>query len=293
MIESKSIANRLFNVGNYIILALFAILCVFPMINVVAISFSDRSAAVGGFVLLWPIRFTLASYELVAKTSLVFSSFVVSVQRTVIGTALGMAVTILTSYPLSKTESEFRGRRYLTWLLLFAMLFSGGLIPWWLVIRQIGLLNKIWALIIPGALSIWNVILLTNFFREIPQDLDDAASVDGATHWYKLLRVYIPLSTPALATLTLFTTVGHWNSWFDGMILINNINLQPLQTIMRQIVINLDLSQMTKDPASLALYSDRSMRAATIVVATLPILVVYPFIQRYFVAGIRLGAVKG
>jgi putative aldouronate transport system permease protein len=173
------------------------------------------------------------------------------------------------------------------------MLFSGGLIPWWLVIRQLGLLNKVWALIIPGALSVWNVILMMNFFREIPQDLDDAASVDGASHWYKLLRVYLPLSTPAIATLTLFTAVGHWNSWFDGMILINNVNLQPLQTVMRQIVINLDLSQMTKDPAQLALYSDRSMRAATIVVATVPILVVYPFIQRYFVAGIRLGAVKG
>ena len=150
MVESTSVGGRVFNVFNYVLLALLAVICVFPMINVLAVSFSDRSAAVGGFVTIWPIRFTLASYELVAKTSLVFSSFVVSVQRTVVGTALGMAVTILTAYPLSKTESEFRGRRYITWLLLFALLFNGGLIPWWLVIRQLGLLNKIWSLIIPG-----------------------------------------------------------------------------------------------------------------------------------------------
>jgi ABC-type glycerol-3-phosphate transport system permease component len=183
------------------------------------------------------------------------------------------------------------------WLLLFAMLFSGGLIPWYLNIRDLGLLDTIWALVLPGMLPIWSVILTMNFFREMPSELDDAAFIDGATHWSLLFRIYLPMSTPVLATVTLFAMVGHWNAWFDGTILINKMDLVPLQTYMRRVVILGNLRQFMEsviyDSEDFLNFSDRSLKAAQIFVATVPILVAYPFLQRYFIHGIRLGAVKG
>jgi putative aldouronate transport system permease protein len=179
------------------------------------------------------------------------------------------------------------------WMLIVAMLFNGGLIPWFLVIRGLGLLNSLWALILPGALPIWNVILLMNFFREIPQELEEAAIIDGASHWNILFHIYLPLSVPALATLVLFAAVTHWNSWFDGMILIMDNAKYPMMTFLRTVVVDMNLQILSINPEDLYNLSDRSVRAANIFIATLPILLVYPFLQRYFIHGIRLGAVKG
>ena len=156
--------------------------------------------------------------------------------RVALGTSLQMVITNLTAYPLAKASQKFKGRNIFMWLLLIGLFTDWGLIPWWLVVRQLGLYNSMWGLVIPPALAPWSVIILMNFFRDIPSDLDDAASVDGASHWTKLFQIYIPLSTPALATLALFAVVFHWNSWFDGMVLINDISKQPLQTFLRTIV---------------------------------------------------------
>lgn len=292
MVEDKSLSWRTFKFFNYACLAVLAALCVVPLWHFLAVSFSDRSAALGGFVTLWPIRLTTASYQQVLHTGLFFQTFFVSLERVVLGTSLQMIVTILTAYPLAKAAKKFKGRDVFMWLLLIGMFTNWGLIPWWLVVRNLGLYNSIWALVIPYGLAPWNVIILMNFFRDIPSELDDAASVDGASHWTKLFQIYLPLSVPALATLTLFSIVFHWNSWFDGMVLINDVTMQPLQTFLRTIVVALDVTNLTIDPTSAQLYSDRAIRAASIFLSIVPVLLIYPVLQRYFVTGIRLGSVK-
>ena len=293
MVEDRGWGSKLFDILNIAFLVLFAFLCMLPLIHVFAVSLSSRAASSGEFVTLWPIGFNVRNYVEVLQSPQFFTVLWVSVRRTVIGTALNMALVVLTAYPLSRTAYEFRGRNIFMWIVLFAMLFSGGLIPWFLVIRNLGLINKLWALILPGALPIWSTIMMMNFFRDIPKEIEEAAIIDGASHWRILWNVYLPLSLPALATLTLFAAVGHWNSWFDGMILMTQPEGRPLQTILRNIVVELDVSDLALNWQELSKISDRSARAATIFVSTVPILIVYPFLQRYFISGIRLGAVKG
>jgi putative aldouronate transport system permease protein len=292
MVEDKSFGWRLFKGSNYLLLTLIGLICIVPLLHFLSVSFSDRAAATGGFVTLWPIRFTTASYTQVLQTGLYFQTFLVSIKRVVLGTTVQMVVTVLMAYPLSKSTRIFKGRDVFMWLLLIGMLTNFGLIPWWLTIRKVGLYNTIWALVIPPALAPWNVIIMMNFFREIPADLDDAASVDGASHWVRLFQIYLPLSTPALATLTLFSAVFHWNSWFDGMVLINNLADQPLQTFLRTIVIAGDISSVAVDPRAAVMASDRAIRAASIFLTIVPVLLIYPLLQRYFVTGIKLGSVK-
>lgn len=293
MIQEKSLGSRLFDIANYLFLLLFGLACLFPMVHIVAVSLSNRAASMGGFVTLWPIGTTLQNYLEILQAGPVYKAFMVSIYRTVFGTALNMAMTVLAAYPLSKTNAELKGRSIFMWFVLIAMLFNGGLIPWFLVIRNLGLLNSLWALILPGALPIWNVILLMNFFREIPKELEEAAIIDGASYWGTLIYIYLPLSVPALATLTLFAAVFHWNAWFDGMILIMDNAKYPIMTFLRTVVVDMNLQILSVNMEDIFNLSDRSIRAANIVVATLPILIVYPFLQRYFIHGIRLGAVKG
>jgi len=293
MVIEKNWANRLFDFSNYLLLTLLGLACLLPMIHIIAVSLSNRSASMGGFVTLWPIGFTWQNYAEIMAAGPVYQAFLVSVQRTVFGTLINMALTVLAAYPLSKTPQEFKGRNWFMWILVVALLFNGGLIPWFLVVRNLGLLNSLWALILPGALPIWNVILLMNFFREIPKELEEAAIIDGASYWDTLWHIFLPLSVPALATLTLFAAVGHWNAWFDGMILITKNAQYPIMTFLRTVVIDMNLQILSVNNEDIYNLSDRSIRAANIVVATLPILLVYPFLQRYFIHGIRLGAVKG
>ena len=228
MIEERGVGSILFDIINHILVITLSILCIVPMVHLLAVSFSDRAAAVGGFVTFWPIRFTTESYEKVLQAGAFYSSFTISVQRTVLGTALNMLMTVLVAYPLSKSAVHFKGRNVFMWLFLFAMFFSGGLIPWFLVIRSLKMLNTLWALIIPSAVPIWNVILMMNFFRDIPKELEEAAIIDGASQWRVLWDVFLPVSLPSLATLTLFAAVNHWNAWFDGMILMLDPRKYPL-----------------------------------------------------------------
>jgi putative aldouronate transport system permease protein len=294
MVGEKNWGSRLFDVANHVFLILFAAACLFPMIHILAVSFSDRAASTGGFVTVWPIRFTTANYEKILQARAIYTAAWVSVQRTVVGTLLNLLLTILTAYPLSKSAQVWKGRNIFVWIVVFSMFFGGGLIPWFLVIRSLGLLNTVWALILPGALPVWNVILTMNFFRDVPRELEEAAIIDGASHWRILWDVYVPISVPALAVMTLFSAVGHWNSWFDGMVLMSRTTLYPLQTFLRSVVVTMNLSMLlTMDAKTMYEISDRSARAATILISTIPILIVYPFVQRYFIVGIKLGAVKG
>jgi putative aldouronate transport system permease protein len=295
MIEDQSWGWRMFKVFNYVVLIILGLVCIFPLIHFLAVSFSDRAATVGGLVTLWPVRFTTASYELVLNAPLFYRSLFTSVLRIILGVSLQMMVTILMAYPLSKSDRVFKGRNLFMWLLLIGLFTDWGIIPWWMVIRSLGLIDSLAALVIPSALVPYSVVLMMNFFREIPQELDDAARIDGASHWRRLFKIYIPLAVPSIATLTLFSVVFHWNSWFDGMVLIYDVNKLPLQTFLRSVVIGLDTSNLALQPTSsqFLLYSDRSIRAASIFLSIVPVLLLYPLLQRYFVTGIKLGSVKG
>jgi putative aldouronate transport system permease protein len=293
MIESRDWKNTTFHVTNYTLLLLFAVLCFLPLMHIFAVSLSDRASADGGFVTLFPLNFTVANYREIFQAGTVYRAFWVSTQRTIFGTLINVVMTILAAYPLSKTAKEFKGRNIFMGFFLFAMLFSGGLIPWFLVINNLKMINTMWALILPGAVPIFNVILLMNFFRDVPKELDEASVIDGASHWQKLWNIYLPISIPAIATITLFAAVGHWNSWFDGMVLMTKNEMYPLQTFLRTVVVEQNIQSLGIDMLTLDQVSSRSVKAATIFVSTIPILLVYPLLQGYFVSGIKLGSVKG
>jgi len=292
MIRDSNWSSRLFDASNYVFLTVFALLCLAPMVHIFAVSLSGRAPATGGFVSFWPIDFTLENYQEVMGSRTFLRSFLISVTRVLTGASLNMILIILTAYPLSKTPRAFRGRTIFIWFFVFAMLFDGGLIPSFMVVRSLGLLNTLGALILPNAVPIFSVILMMNFFRDVPKELEESAVIDGASHWKVLWYIYLPLSLPAIATLTLLSSVNHWNAWFDGLIYMTDTANYPMQTFLRTVVVELDLTKIGIDPRDLQRLSDRAIRGAQIVVATVPILVVYPFLQRYFISGIKLGAVK-
>ena len=286
-------SRRLFMVANGFLLVLLALACLFPLVHVLAISFSGGPAVAAGKVVLWPVDFTTAAYDFALSRPAFRSAFVVSVQRVILGTAVNMLLTVLVAYPLSRENSAFPSRTVYTWFFIVTMLVSGGLIPLYMVVRWTGLLDSIWALVLPSAVPVFNVVLLMNFFRGLPRELEEAAFVDGASHWEVLFRIYLPLSMPALATLTLFSFVMHWNSWFDGLIFMNSPDNYPLQSYLQTLVIGQDISQFSMDAALLQLVSNDTFKAAQIFIGALPILLLYPFLQRYFVKGIVMGSVKG
>ena len=293
-----SITERTIRVAIHVALILAAFLCLLPIINVLATSFSSRSAVEAGRVTLWPVDFTLSSYEFILTKSAFVRAFVISVQRVVLGTSLSLVLILLVAYPLSKESSQFRMRTVYSWVFLLTILFSGGLIPTYMTVRTTGILDTIWALVLPGAVPVFYVILMLNFFRRLPKEIEDSASIDGAGHMTILIRMFIPLSPAAIATITLFTAVGHWNAWFDALIYMNSAEHYPLQTYLRAMIQKMQgmLDQTVPDTEQWELLdkiSDRTAVAAQIFVGMLPIVTIYPFLQRYFIKGMVLGSVKG
>lgn len=285
--------RKLFLTFNYTFLFVASLLCLLPLLHVFAISFSSPSAAASGDVQIWPIDWNFDSYWHVLAKKEFTLAFWVSIKRVILGTLVNTILTFLAAYPLSKESRHFRWRTVYVWFFVLTMLFSGGLIPWYVTIQSTGLIDTIWALILPNAVPVFNVILLLNFFRGLPKELEESAKIDGAGHFVILWKIYIPLSVAAVATITLFAMVGHWNSWFDGIVLMNRPEHYPLQSYLQTVVIQQDLTQLTSEEVErLARLSDRTNRAAQIMIAALPILLVYPFLQRYFIKGITLGSVK-
>lgn len=275
-------------------LILLALISFYPMWYTFIISFSDKTYVEAGRVWAWPIGFNLKSYKKILEDEVFFGAIWVSVKRVVIGCALNMLLLVLTAYPLCLPEKRFPEGRYFKWFLMVNMFFSGGLIPSYVLMRQYGLFDSFWSMILPGALSIWNVILMMNFFRNIPYELNESASIDGANPLQILFRVYVPLCIPSLACMLLFHFVGHWNSYFDGLLYINDVTKQPLQTYIYSVSVKIDYATMTSEQIiALLETSDKTLNAAKIIVAMTPILCVYPFIQKYFTTGMMLGAVKG
>jgi putative aldouronate transport system permease protein len=288
----KNSTYRIFYGFNIFLLLLVSVLCVLPILHIFAVSLSGKSAAEGNLVTFFPIDFNLDSYTETLKNGNFISAIRISVLRALIGTGMAMMVIILTAFPLSRNSREFAPRNRYVWFFLIIMIFHAGLIPSYLLIQKIHLIGSFWVYILPHLLSVWNVILMMNFFRTIPKELDEAAIVDGASSFRILGSVYLPISMPAIATISLFSMVGHWNNWFDGMLYMRSPEQWPLATLLQTIVVALDLSKAGINYEDLQQLSNRSLKAAQIFIAMLPILAVYPFLQRYFVKGMVLGAVK-
>lgn len=292
MITSKRLQDRIIDWFIALFLLALGISTLLPLINTLAISLSERAAVSGGMVKLTPVGFNLTAYEYILQDTKFWRAFGISVLRVTLGGLLNFALAVLTAFPLSRSEKAFPGRNIFIWMFVFGMILNVGIVPWYLTIAQYKLIDTIWALVLPGAVPIWNVIILMNFFRNIPKELDEAARIDGANPWQLLWHIYLPTSLPALATITLFSIVGHWNSFFDGLILMNNPDNYPLQTYIQQLVIA-DRPILHGGQAQLMVkLSNATLNAAKLFVAMIPILIIYPFLQRYFVRGIMLGAVK-
>lgn len=275
-------------------IAALSLLCVLPFIHVLAVSLSENAAVMGGMVILWPVRFTLENYVYVLERSAFWRAFAVTIERVAIGLPLGLFLCITAAYPLSKPGHKLKFRTGYVWFFFFTMLFSGGLIPSYLVIRNLNLLDNIFALILPGVVNVFNIILMLNFFRQVPVELEEAATVDGASQFRILWQIYLPVSLPSLATVTLFIVVGHWNAWFDGLIYMNKATNYPMQSYLHTIISSLSFQNTSAtDLQRLAELNVRSVKNAQIIVASLPILLVYPYLQKYFIKGMTLGSVKG
>jgi putative aldouronate transport system permease protein len=293
LVRGKTVSSRISELALIVVLIGISFASLAPLWYTVAVSFSEKAAAAAGFVTFWPIGFNTISYTKILADPVFLNAFWVSVKRVLLGGGLNFILTVLMAYPLSKTVKHFRFRNAYMWFLIFNMLFSGGIIPQYILMKQLGLFNSIWALVLPTAVPVFNVILLVNFFRSIPGELSEAAYMDGAGPWYTLFKVYLPLSMPALATVTLFSIVGHWNAFFDGLIYMRNEANYPLQTYIQQLVVQLNVEQVDSQQLELlSKMSNQTLNAAKIVVSMVPILLIYPFLQRYFIHGIMLGSVK-
>lgn len=267
----------------------------YPIINVISISLSSYTGYLSNPIMLLPTDFSLAAYRQVFQYSLMLSGYAVTLFVTICGTVLGVLLTILTAYPLSK--KQFRGKGFFMGLILFTMFFSGGMIPSFLLIKSIGLLDTVWALILPGCVSAYNVILMRNFFTSLPDSLIEAAEIDGASEPFILFRIVVPLSKPIISTILLFVAFGYWNSYFNAVLYIRSRELWPLQLVLREIIMSATaLNQSTGGNIAEignAAVQPIMLQYASIVVAMVPILCIYPFLQKYFEKGIMMGAVKG
>jgi len=290
----RSPARKVFRVVNAVFLVAMALLCLLPMYHVLCLSFSKSTAVLAGKVTLWPVEFTTKSYEYIMGKEAYWRAMGMSFLRIALGVPVSMLCIILAAYPLSKTKKEFPAQPALIWFFLFTMLFSGGMIPAYMVVRNTGLINSIWALILPCAMNTYDTLLLMNFFKAIPSDIEESARIDGASQLRILFQIYVPLSLPAMATLAVFIVVGHWNSWFDGMLYMNSESKYPLQTYLQaSLATNNNVRLMTKQLAMQRnAISDRTLRSAEIFIAAVPVLLSNPFLQRYFICVMTLGGVK-
>lgn len=281
----------------YTLLVLLTISALYPFINALAISFNLGSDTAVGGITVWPRVFTLENYEIVFNDSRLLNGFYISISRTIIGTITAIFMTTLLAYGL--TKQYLIGRKFYTLFFIFTLYFGGGLIPTFLLIRSLGLMNSFLVYIIPSLISVWNMIVFRTFFKSLPVGLEESAQIDGCSTWGTFLRIVLPLSGPVIATLGLFTAIAHWNEWFLPTIYISDADLKPVQTLLRSILnANTITSQGAVDSATMQrmesakTITSKSLTNATMMVVTLPIILVYPFVQKYFVKGVLVGSLK-
>ena len=293
--RQMSTGDRVFTIVNYSLLMLVLIIELYPLVYVVAASFSDPQAAVSGKVFLFPVNPTLKGYAAVFKNKKILTGFSNSIFYLIVGTVLNLVMTMLCAYPLSR--KEFRARGFLSMFFVFTMYFSGGMVPAYILVNKLGMINTRWSMIIPMAMSTYNMIICRTYIvNSIPDELYEASQMDGCTPFRYMLSVVVPLSKPILAVLTLYYGVVRWNDYFNAMLYLYKDNLQPLTIVMKEILImsQVDMTQVTDASAVSKLQGmSELLKYSTIVVASLPVMLLYPLIQKHLVKGVMIGAVKG
>lgn len=279
----------------YVLLTIILVLVLYPLIFVVSASISDPLSVSRGEMWLFPKKLSYIGYELVFANKEIWTGYANTLLYTFVGTAINLIMTILAAYPLSR--SDFAGRNVITGFMVFTMFFSGGLIPTYLLVKNLHMINTMWALIIPGAVSVWNIIIMRTFFQtSIPNEIQESASIDGCSTMQTLWKIVLPLSMPIIAVMVLFYSVGHWNSYFNALIYLNDRDKYPLQLFLREILIKSQVDQMAGSmdlSVQKHLMEAEAIKYAIVIVANLPVLVLYPFLQKYFVKGVMIGAIKG
>ena len=292
----KTRGDKIFDVFNYIFITVVSLTCILPILHILALSLSAPHYAAGGRVGLLPMGFTVEAYRFTLEAGNFMRAFFISVQRTVLGTAINMFLMITVAFPLSKSREHFSARHIYMGFFALTMLFGGGIIPFFILISDLNMLDSIWALVLPGGLPIFSMLILMNFIRNLPAELEEAAMIDGAGYFTLLVRILLPVLKPALATVALFAIVFHWNEWFNGMLFMNDPNNFPLQTYLQALVANFQalMRQVGVDHMQLmGRVNEQTGRAAQLLLAMLPVLLVYPFLQKYFAKGLVIGSVKG
>ncbi|MEF3303975.1 carbohydrate ABC transporter permease [Paenibacillus sp. GYB003] len=293
--ETRSLGDKWFEAVVYALLAVVAVLVLYPLVFVLSASISDPAAVLAGEMWLWPKRLSLVGYEKVLENKDLLNSYWNTIVYTVVGTAINLAMTVMAAYPLS--QKSFYGRNLFMAIMVFTMFFSGGLVPSYMLVKQLGMLNSMWALVIPSAVSVWNIVIMRTFFQtSIPGEIQEAAAIDGCSDWKTLWRIVLPLSLPILAVMVLFYAVGHWNAYFNALIYLTDRAKYPLQLILREILVQGEMEHMVNvgdSSHAKTLMDQEAVKYAVVVVANLPILLLYPFLQKYFVKGIMVGSIKG
>lgn len=287
--------DRIFDIVNYVLLGIVLLIVMYPLIFVTVASISDPGAVAKGEVWLLPKGINFVGYQKVFANREILNGYLNTILYTVAGTAVNIIMTILAAYPLSR--KDLVGRNGITALFVFTMFFSGGLIPTYLIVKQLGMVNTMWALIIPNAVAVWNIIIMRTFFQQsIPHEVQESAQIDGCSNIKILLKIILPLSLPILAVMTLFYSVAHWNSFFSALIYLTERDKYPLQLLLREILIQSnmqDMIQSSEESLARTIMEAESIKYAVVIIANLPVLMLYPFLQRYFVKGMVIGAIKG
>ncbi|MGC5770730.1 carbohydrate ABC transporter permease [Paenibacillus pabuli] len=293
LVESRG--DRIFNIVNHFLLIIITLIVIYPLVFVLSASFSDPQTVLRGEMFLWPKGINFHSYEKIFQNKDILRGYSNTLIYTLVGTLINLVMTILAAYPLSR--KDFIGRNAIMALFVFTMFFSGGLIPTYMLIKNLGMLNTFWVMVIPNAVSIWNIIIMRTFFQQsIPNELHEAATIDGCSNIQTLTRIILPLSMPIIAVTILFYAVGHWNAFFNAMLYLSDKDKFPLQLILREILIQGQTNDMVKMSTESAIKQQREVEGikyAVLVVANIPVLLLYPFLQRYFVKGVMIGAIKG
>ncbi|MFK7693258.1 carbohydrate ABC transporter permease [Paenibacillus sp. HJGM_3] len=277
------------------VLAVICVIVLYPLVFVLAASISSPEKVMLGEVWLWPKQITLIGYYKVFQNSEILTGYMNTIVYTLVGTAINLAMSIAAAYPLARRD--FYGRNLFAALMVFTMFFSGGMVPTYLLVKDLGMLNSMWALIIPGAVSVYNILIMRTFFQNgIPHEMQEAASIDGCSNLGTLVRIVLPLSMPIIAVMILFYSVGHWNAYFSALIYLTDRDLYPLQLFLREILIQGQMQEMLgvgDDTNARVIMEGEAIKYAVVIVANLPVFLLYPFLQKYFVKGVMIGAVKG
>lgn len=294
MVESKRPVDVFVDVLIHVVIVIACFLCLIPLLNTLALSFSSSVMASSGTVSFWPKQFTLAAYEAIVGEKQFFGAFWISIKRVVLGGAINFLMMVLCAFPLAHSEKAFRGRNVYMYFLIFTMLFSGGLVPTYIIVGKMGLMNTLWALILPGAISTYNMLIMRSAIGALPDALMEAAKLDGASHFQRILNVVVPLTGATSAVLMLYYAVGHWNAWFNASLYIQSPSRFPLQLVLRQVLILGEDSEIASGmDAGSEIAAATVIKYALIVISTVPIMLLYPFLQRFFVKGVMIGSVKG